>query len=138
MIRMDKDRSVENNAWTNPRGQGHSGWEEMPYWLKGYGDLGYVLHDQAIIKEAKKWIDAVLSSQDADGWFGPREIPRLSRPPKRDEALQVPVRRAALDGAQPFVDGEQEDVVGLVDQWRPWLEQQLGVRLVQRSTRTRP
>src|SRR3954468_12086570 len=33
----------DGNAWTNPQGHGHSGWEEMPYWLKGYGDLGYVL-----------------------------------------------------------------------------------------------
>ena len=33
---------VRGNAWTDRSGQGHSGWEEMPYWLKGYGDLGYV------------------------------------------------------------------------------------------------
>jgi hypothetical protein len=30
----------EGNAWADPQGQGHSGWEELPYWLKGYGDLG--------------------------------------------------------------------------------------------------
>src|SRR5207248_5171856 len=64
----------ENNAWTDPQGKGHSGWEEMPYWLKGYGDLGYVLHDEALIKEARRWIDAVLSGQEADGWFGPRTL----------------------------------------------------------------
>ena len=62
----------EGNAWSDPQGQGHSGWEELPYWLKGYGDLGYVLGDQEIIKSARKWIDAVLASQQADGWFGPR------------------------------------------------------------------
>ena len=39
----------EGNAWADPQGQGHSGWEELPYWLKGYGDLGYVLKDEAII-----------------------------------------------------------------------------------------
>jgi hypothetical protein len=64
----------ESNAWSNPNGQGHSGWEELPYWLKGYGDLGYVLNDEAIIKEARKWIEAVLANQDADGWFGPRSL----------------------------------------------------------------
>jgi hypothetical protein len=64
----------EGNSWADPKGMGHSGWEELPYWLKGYGDLGYVLHDEVIIKHAKKWIDAVLSSQDADGWFGPRGL----------------------------------------------------------------
>jgi Beta-L-arabinofuranosidase, GH127 len=64
----------EGNAWANPKGEGHSGWEELPYWLKGYGDLGYVLGDEAIIKEARRWIEAVLASQEEDGWFGPRGL----------------------------------------------------------------
>jgi len=62
----------EGNAWVTPEGQGHSGWEELPYWLKGYGDLGYVLRDERIIKESRKWIEAMLASQREDGWFGPR------------------------------------------------------------------
>jgi len=62
----------ENSAWASPDGQGQFGWEELPYWLKGYGDLGYVLNDQNIIKAARKWIDAVLASQEPDGYFGPR------------------------------------------------------------------
>ncbi|PWU16048.1 MAG: transcriptional initiation protein Tat [Verrucomicrobia bacterium] len=62
----------EGNAWADPQGRGHSGWEELPYWLKGYGDLGYVLKDEEIIRSARKWIDAVLSSQEEDGYFGPR------------------------------------------------------------------
>src|SRR6058998_3639256 len=47
----------EGNAWAAANGQGHSGWEELPYWLKGFGDLGYVLKDERIIAEARKWID---------------------------------------------------------------------------------
>jgi len=62
------------SAWADPQGQGDSGWEEMPYWLKGYGDLGYVLKDDRIEAEAKKWIDAALASQRDDGWFGPRAL----------------------------------------------------------------
>src|SRR6266850_8122909 len=62
----------ENSAWASPNGQGLFGWEELPYWLKGYGDLGYVLADEKIIKKARKWIDAALSSQEPDGFFGPR------------------------------------------------------------------
>ncbi len=62
----------DGNAWTSPDGQGENGWEEVPYWLKGYGDLGYVLKDQKIIAEARRWIDAVLASQEPDGFFGPR------------------------------------------------------------------
>ena len=64
----------ESNAWGNKEGKGHSGWEELPYWLKGFGDLGYVLKDEAIIQEARRWIESVLSSQDEQGWFGPREL----------------------------------------------------------------
>jgi hypothetical protein len=64
----------EGNAWASPTGQGHSAWEELPYWLKGYGDLGYVLKDETVIRHAHKWIDAVLSSQEPDGWFGPRSL----------------------------------------------------------------
>jgi len=60
------------SAWASRDGQGKWGWEELPYWLKGYGDLGYVLKDEKIIKNARKWIDAVLASQEQDGYFGPR------------------------------------------------------------------
>jgi hypothetical protein len=62
------------SAWADPQGRGQSGWEELPYWLKGYGDLGYVLKDKSITAEAKKWIDAVLATQREDGWFGPRAL----------------------------------------------------------------
>jgi hypothetical protein len=64
----------DGNAWTDPHGKGHSGWEELPYWLKGYGDLGYVLRDRTIIRHARRWIDAVLAAQEPDGWFGPRAL----------------------------------------------------------------
>lgn len=66
--------NFEKSAWANKEGQGERGWEEMPYWLKGFGDLGYVLRDEAIIAEAKKWIEAAIASQREDGWFGPRAL----------------------------------------------------------------
>ncbi|MFT4204058.1 MAG: hypothetical protein QM610_09115 [Chitinophagaceae bacterium] len=43
--------SKKDNAWLNPDGKGKWGWEEVPYWLKGYGNLGYILKDQKIISE---------------------------------------------------------------------------------------
>ncbi|MBE0542293.1 MAG: glycoside hydrolase family 127 protein [Verrucomicrobia bacterium] len=66
--------NFERSAWANKEGKGERGWEEMPYWLKGYGDLGYVLGDEKIIAEARKWIEAAMASQREDGWFGPREL----------------------------------------------------------------
>ena len=62
------------SAWSDKQGRGAKGWEEMPYWLKGYGDLGYVLKDEAVIAKARKWIEAAMNSQREDGWFGPREL----------------------------------------------------------------
>lgn len=59
----------EGNGWVNPQGKG--GWEEFPYWIRGYGDLGYVLKDPKIIANARRWIDGVLATQQPDGWFGP-------------------------------------------------------------------
>jgi len=64
----------DGNAWGARDGQGQYGWEELPYWLKGYGDLGYVLRDHRIMDEARRWIEGVLSSQERDGWFGPRTL----------------------------------------------------------------
>jgi hypothetical protein len=60
-----------NNAWFSGNGQGDHGWEEVPYWLKGYGDLGYILHNTKMINETKSWIEKVFQSQKPDGYFGP-------------------------------------------------------------------
>lgn len=63
-----------NNAWYSGNGKGDHGWEEVPYWLKGYGDLGYILRDTAIIHETRRWLDRVFESQTPDGYFGPRVV----------------------------------------------------------------
>ncbi len=62
----------EDHAWLSPEGEGHSPWEEMPYWLKGFIDLGHVLGDERILAEAKPWVEAAIASQRDDGYFGPR------------------------------------------------------------------
>jgi hypothetical protein len=61
----------DDNAWLNKSRTGKYGWEELPYWLKGYGDIAYVLHDEKMLKETKFWIDAVINNQQPDGDFGP-------------------------------------------------------------------
>ena len=45
--------------------------EEVPYWLKGYGNLAYILKDQKMIDEAKIWLEGAFASQQPDGYFGP-------------------------------------------------------------------
>jgi len=61
----------EGNAWLSPTGEGDHGWEEPPYWLKGFSNCGYILGDERMIKESKIWLEAALQSQKPDGWFGP-------------------------------------------------------------------
>jgi DUF1680 family protein len=61
----------EGNAWLSPTGEGTHGWEEPPYWLKGFSNCGYVLGNRQMIEESKIWIESALRSQKEDGWFGP-------------------------------------------------------------------
>ena len=63
--------SKDGNAWLAKDGKGKHGWEEVPYWLRGYGNIGYMLGDRAMIDRATFWIDAVLANQRASGDFGP-------------------------------------------------------------------
>ena len=58
-----------DNAWLTNGGQW--GWEEVPYWLRGYANLSYIIQDTQMQGEAKFWIENILKSQRADGNFGP-------------------------------------------------------------------
>lgn len=59
----------EDNAWLKAGGKW--GWEEVPYWLRGYAGVAYLIGDENMMGEAKIWIEAILNSQREDGNFGP-------------------------------------------------------------------
>lgn len=59
----------EDNAWLTAGGKW--GWEEVPYWLRGYSSTAWILGRPDMQKESKAWIEAVLKSQRPDGNFGP-------------------------------------------------------------------
>ena len=59
-----------NNQWLSDNGD--HGWEEVPYWLRGYSSLAYILDDEDMKKECQVWFDAVLSNLKDDGFLGPR------------------------------------------------------------------
>ena len=59
----------KGNAWLE-KGGSH-GWEEVPYWLRGYASLAYQLNDKALLDEARFWIEAIIASSDEDGFLGP-------------------------------------------------------------------
>ena len=69
----------KRNAWLGGDGDA---WERGPYWIDGLLPLGYILGDKDLIDKANVWVEAILSSQDEDGFFGPKE----DRP--REEGMQ--------------------------------------------------
>ncbi|MET4082795.1 hypothetical protein ABIB40_002759 [Pedobacter sp. UYP30] len=63
--------SKDDNAWLHKDGKGKYGWEELPYWLKGYGNIAYMLKDPKMLSATKFWIDAAINNQRENGDFGP-------------------------------------------------------------------
>ncbi len=59
----------DNNAWLSEGGD--HGWEEVPYWLRGYSDMAFIFDDPEMKEEAMVWINGILNSQQESGWFGP-------------------------------------------------------------------
>lgn len=59
---------IRDSAWI---GGECEGWERVPYWLDGFIPLAYLLEDEEMIATAKKYIDAILSKQESDGWICP-------------------------------------------------------------------
>ncbi len=62
----------EDNGWVDPKS--NNGWEELPYWLRGYGDLSYVLKDSKMLATTQKWTNGILSAQKPNGYFGPDRL----------------------------------------------------------------
>ncbi|MDE5847242.1 MAG: glycoside hydrolase family 127 protein, partial [Muribaculaceae bacterium] len=58
-----------NNQWLSDAGD--HGWEEVPYWLRGYSSLAYILDDEEMKRESQVWFDAVLANLTDDGFLGP-------------------------------------------------------------------
>jgi len=61
----------DNTGWIHPN---LTGWEEVPYWLKGFSSLGFVTGDSRVQTETTKWVNGVLATQASDGWFGPAAL----------------------------------------------------------------
>ena len=58
-----------DNQWLSDKGD--HGWEEVPYWLRGYSSLAYILDDETMKKEAQLWFEAVLNNVKPNGLMGP-------------------------------------------------------------------
>ena len=58
----------DNNAWLGGEGDA---WERGPYWIDGALPMAYIMGDKALLAKANKWVEAILSSQKENGFFGP-------------------------------------------------------------------
>lgn len=58
------------NAWLGGDGDA---WERGPYWIDGLLPLAYILDDASLKEKALKWVEAILQSQQENGYFGPSE-----------------------------------------------------------------
>lgn len=59
---------VRDSAWL---GGDRDGWERLPYWLDGFVPLDYLLEDADLKARADRYISAILSRQEEDGWICP-------------------------------------------------------------------
>jgi hypothetical protein len=58
-----------DSAWLGGSGED---WERGPYYLDGLVPLAHLTGDAALMDRASHWVDRIVSSQAADGQFGPR------------------------------------------------------------------
>lgn len=59
---------IRDSAWI---GGDREGWERVPYWLDGFIPLAYLLENEELIGVVKKYMDAIISAQEEDGWICP-------------------------------------------------------------------
>jgi hypothetical protein len=60
------------SAWLGGNGED---WERGPYYLDGLVPLAYTLGNEALVGKVRNWVEAILRSQKADGYFGPTSNP---------------------------------------------------------------
>ena len=69
----EKSHFLDMNAsgWVHPE---RAGWEEVPYWLRGYLDLAIATGDATALATGRRWIDAIVATRQPDGFFGPTAL----------------------------------------------------------------
>lgn len=59
--------------------EGEGGWERELYALETAVSLGWALEDEPLKSEAIRRVEALLLTQDEEGWFGPAACATIGR-----------------------------------------------------------
>jgi len=95
----------DTSDWTTPNGAGSTqGWERVPYWLRGYVDLGYCLQDPAVISNATRWIKGVMTSQRTNGYFGPAALYSVTNDASFNGAPDLWPKMPMLDALRSYYE----------------------------------
>ena len=62
---------MSGSGWVHPS---QVGWEEVPYWLRGYVDLAVLTQDATALAAVRSWVDAIVATAQPDGFFGPTAL----------------------------------------------------------------
>ena len=60
-----------SNGWLKADGVG---WEEQPYWFRGFVKTAILTGDERMLRVSKDWVEKILATRDKDGWFGPQML----------------------------------------------------------------
>lgn len=58
-------------GWTD---RTKSGWEEVPYWLRGLSALAAVTGDAGLRSKVATWVNGIVATAQPDGFFGPSAL----------------------------------------------------------------
>lgn len=112
-----------DNAWLMNGGQ--YGWEELPYWLRGYVDMAYLASDKEMIAEAQTWIEAIFKSQRADGYFGPGD-------PDAEKPIDIWPNMLVLFLMQSYYENTgDERVISFMSKYFDWIAMRPDERLLE-------
>ena len=67
---------VGQSQWFGGKAEG---WERAPYWLDGAIPLAWIANDAPLKERITRYVDHILKSQRADGWYGPYPVDAVAK-----------------------------------------------------------
>ena len=112
-----------SNAWLGGDGDA---WERGPYWIDGLLPLAYILDDAALKAKALRWVEAILASQQENGYFGPAQDHPFVYGLQRGKSHDWWPKMVALKILKQYYQATADDrVIGFMSRYFRYQQQQL-------------